>query len=190
MILSTHEKWEKTSNTQNSVVITNPALQRKASLPRVLSTEMTVIDVSVTKVIMAADLEEAKFEDFNDKAKRLGAIGCKYDMAEYVVDAEHSSLQSSTMALMKLLRGNMHDHYKVSAVGGENVRLQEKIVQHMHKWVYVEEVYNELPNEVQVSVILRRTHDFVAMFRKYKEIGIVIKSSKDDLKRHKYEVAS
>ena len=72
------------------------------------------------------------------------------------------------MMIMRLLRKNEFNFFKISA-RGENIHMQERVVAHLHKWIYVEEMLNECPGEEQVSVIMSRAHDFAKSFFEAKE---------------------
>ena len=78
------------------------------------------------------------------------------------------------MEVMRALRESKAHYYSLNAKGSLIV-LQERIVAHLHKWIYVEQVFNEEVGETQVSVIFTRSHDFMDQFveAKKKARGIV-----------------
>lgn len=70
------------------------------------------------------------------------------------------------------------------AKGRESIKLQQMVVQHLHKWIYVEEVFNEDVGSDQVSVIFIRSHDFMDSFNRMKDKAISVQNSENqqDLK--------
>ena len=48
------------------------------------------------------------------------------------------------MDVMKVLRANKSEYYLLSATGSEFISMLERVVANLHKWVYVEQVLNEV----------------------------------------------
>ena len=70
------------------------------------------------------------------------------------------SLKHHSMDVMRVLRANRSEYYLLSATGHEMIAMVERVVANLHKWVYVEQVFNEKLGVNQVSVIMSRSHDF------------------------------
>jgi len=79
-------------------------------------------------------------------------------------------LKGHTLALMKLLRQNLYDFYKLEAVGRLNMYMLDQMVQYMQKWVVVMDLYTEKKEtEGSFFLVLARAHDFGEKFVTYKE---------------------
>ena len=90
------------------------------------------------------------------------------------------TLQKYAMDVMRALRESRSHYYSLSAEGRKLIALQERVIAHLHKWIYVEQVFNEDVGETQVSVIFTRSHDFMDAFIKAKkEAREIIESPKE-----------
>ena len=72
------------------------------------------------------------------------------------------------MEVMKALRSSSSLYYSLSAEGRNLVDMQERVIAHLHKWIYVDQVVS-LKGGNQVSVIFIRSHDFMDAFLKAKK---------------------
>ena len=67
------------------------------------------------------------------------------------------------MEVMKALRSSSSSFYSLDAEGRNLVDMQERVIAHLHKWIYVENIFSQ-KGGTQVSVIFIRSHDFLAAF--------------------------
>ena len=72
------------------------------------------------------------------------------------------------MEVMKALRSSSSLYYSLNAEGTNLVDMQERVIAHLHKWIYVDQVFS-LKGGSQVSVIFIRSHDFMDAFLKAKK---------------------
>ena len=67
------------------------------------------------------------------------------------------------MEVMKALRSSSSLYYSLNAEGRNLVDMQERVIAHLHKWIYVEQIFNQ-KGGTQVTVIFIRSHDFMQAF--------------------------
>ena len=81
------------------------------------------------------------------------------------------------MEVMRVLREGRSHFYALTAEGRKPIALQERVIAYLHKWIYVEQVFNKEVGETQISVIFTRSHDFMDAFVKAKKKAREIKES-------------
>ena len=81
------------------------------------------------------------------------------------------------MEVMRALREGRSHYYALTAEGRKPIALQERVIAYLHKWIYVEQVFNENVGETQISVIFTRSHDFMDAFVKAKKEARAINES-------------
>ena len=59
---------------------------------------------------------------------------------EFTVDEKNMDLRAHTMAFMKRLRSNLHDYFKITAIGRNNMQMLDQMLRIMVKWVVIQEV--------------------------------------------------